>query len=474
MRRRMHILASALVALATPAVARAAVTAAEGYAVRTIPTPDTVQGGVVRRAGAVLVGQGGFGGGLQSVVRLERAGATTIATGFNSLGGFDLAADGTLYVVDNCGECSGATTGDTLFAIPDALTRTTAATAAGLEVVPAGTIPAAQDVLLVPGAALVADAGGPGNGRVRRVTGGTATDLVTGLDFLGGLALFPDDTLRVANVDAAFAGAVLRYALDGTPAGTLAGGLSGAFAVVVDADQNVLVSGGFTDDFSSSTVLALAPDGTPAERARGFGYSSEMFFDAVLDETLVLDFGVSEVAVICRDTDADGACDCPAAANAKLTLGNLLTPPGDDTLALKGEATMPTAPVLDPGATGLRVEIADGAGTLLDAVVPAGTFDPDTGIGWKAKNGKYKYRNPAAILDITKVVVVVSATQPGRVKFVLGGKTGSFTVAPGDLPLRTRVELDPVNGQCADVRFPGPEPVPACVHNSAKGKVQCK
>src|SRR2546426_2543675 len=95
--------------LAAPAV-RAAVVAVPGYAVHTIATPDTVQGGVVRRGGAILVGQGSFGAGGERIVRLDGAGATTVATGFNSLGGFDLDAAGTLYVTDNCKECTGATT----------------------------------------------------------------------------------------------------------------------------------------------------------------------------------------------------------------------------------------------------------------------------------------------------------------------------------------------------------------------------
>src|SRR5690348_1271226 len=125
-----------------------AVVAAPGFALHTIPTPRTVQGGVVRRGAVILVGQGDFGGGKEDVVRLDASGATTIATGFNSLGGFDLDAAGTLYVVDNCAECDGATTGDTVFAIPDALTRTAAVTALGQEIVPAGTIPFASDVLV--------------------------------------------------------------------------------------------------------------------------------------------------------------------------------------------------------------------------------------------------------------------------------------------------------------------------------------
>src|SRR6185503_18767634 len=102
-RSRMKRFLSLLVVLmAVPA--GAAPVAAPGYALRNIPTPGTVQGGVVERDGVILVGQGSFGAGLQSIIRLDDDGATTIATGFNALGGFDLDATGTLYVVDNCGE----------------------------------------------------------------------------------------------------------------------------------------------------------------------------------------------------------------------------------------------------------------------------------------------------------------------------------------------------------------------------------
>jgi hypothetical protein len=143
-------------------LAHAGIVAAPGYAVHTIATPGTVQGGVVWRGAAILVGQGAFGVGSESIIRLDGT-ATTVATGFNSLGGFDIDASGTLYVVDNGGAQAGAATGDTLFTIPEALTRLDAVTAVGHEVVPKGTIPFAQDVLLTPdGAVLVSAAVGPG------------------------------------------------------------------------------------------------------------------------------------------------------------------------------------------------------------------------------------------------------------------------------------------------------------------------
>jgi len=154
--------------------AGAAVVPATGFAVRLIPTPTPAQGGVVWRGNALLVGQGSFGAGSEYVVRLDGALATTIATGFNSLGGFDL--DGTtLYTVDNCYGmdvgCTGATTGDSLYAVADATTRTDAVVADASAVLPAGSIHLGQDVLAIPGAVLVSDAVGVGAGRVVKVVG---------------------------------------------------------------------------------------------------------------------------------------------------------------------------------------------------------------------------------------------------------------------------------------------------------------
>jgi hypothetical protein len=492
---------SMMVLLATAATGRAAVVGAPGWAVQLIPTPDTVVGGVVRRGGALLVGQGGFGAGLQSVVRLDGGGTTPIATGFNSLGGFDLDAAGTLYVVDNCLECMGATTGDTVYAIPDALTRTTAVTAAGQELVPAGTIPAAFDVLaLSGGAVLVTDAAGNGVGRVVRVQGGGATVLIPGLDLPGGIALAADGTLRVANAflnpDFSTTGSVLRYAADGTPNGALVSGLVGAAGLAMDGDGNVLLAG--VGPFGDNALLAVAPDGSTANRATGFGFTSDVFFDATRDEALVLDFGVAGVYAVCRDGDGDGVCDadddCPDVANAgqadadgdgigdacdpctgtpvaiakaKLAIAKLATPAGDDTLAFKGALTL-TGPSPDPLASGVHVLIDDAAGVVLDATVPGGA-------GWSAKNGTSKYRDDAgAIHGITKVVVKASTKIPGLFTFVVQGKGGSYPADPAALPLHGSFVLDASAGQCGDAAFPGPAPAPACAYKAKAGKVQCK
>src|SRR5207237_8098331 len=121
------------------------ISTAPGYAAPGIPTPGTVQGGVVRRGGAILVGQGSFGAGSETIIRLDGGGSTTIATGFNSLGGFDLDAAGTLFVADNGGGAGGAAKGGTPVSIPARLPRTPPGPARGHAGVPAGAIPDAPD-----------------------------------------------------------------------------------------------------------------------------------------------------------------------------------------------------------------------------------------------------------------------------------------------------------------------------------------
>ncbi len=480
--------------------AGAAIVAAPGYAVHSIPTPGVVQGGVVRRGDQVIVGQGSFGAGGMSIVRLDGGTPTTIATGFNSLAGFDLDAAGTLYVVDNGGELAGAATGDTLFAIPNALTRTTPLPALGAEVVPAATFKAGQDVLVGPGGVIfVSDALGVGAGRVATVTGTTVNTIVPGLDFLGALAVTADDTLLVANVDGSFTGSIGKYSLTGTPMGTLVGGLSGAFGLAIDSDGLVLVSGGFTGDFSSSTILAVDATGATTERAHGFGFSSDLFFDAARDETLVLDFGVSQITAICRDGDGDGICDvdddCPTIADplqadvdgdgigdacdpcistavatkAALTVKKVAAPAGDEGIALKGELLLPVAP-LDPVTNGARLLLAGTSGTpAIDAVVPGGAYDKTTRIGWKVNRSgtSWTYTNKVGIQGITKLVVKTVPKTPGVVKFTATGKNASFAAVSGDLPIRATLVLNAF-GICGDADFPG---AGTCVFGS---KLACK
>lgn len=466
--------AVALSALAVVPVRAGAVTTAPGFAAYSIATPGTVQGDVVRAGRSILVGQGTFGVGTQQIIRLDDGVATTIATGFNSLGGFALAADGTLYAVDNNGNGMGALTGDSVFAIRDALTRTTALPALGAEVVPAGSIPAAADVVIDGKTLIVTDAGGPGAGRVVRVSKGAVTDLITDLDYAAGVAI--DGTRLLVGNSTGSAGSVSEYTLAGMFVAPVASGLSGSYAHVLDGTGNVLVSGGFRGDFSSSNLVAVAPGGGVSERAWGFAFSTGLFQDAARDETLVLDVAVARIDVICRDRDGDTTCDADepcvspfAITNAKLLLKKQGVPPGDDGMKLVGQITFPSAPALDPITNGVRIVVSDADGAVTNVGVPAGAFDEATGAGWKANGAgtAWKYLNPAGHAGIVKVVVKTVPSTPGLVKILVIGRKGFFTTTPAALPLGATVLLDAA-AQCGAATFT------ACAFNGRGTVVKCE
>ncbi len=478
MRSTTFLTAVAVLAAAIPA--RAAVTAAPGWTAYSIPTPAPVQGGVVQSGDAIIVGQGAFGAGLQSIVRLDAGVPTTIATGFNALGGFALDGTGTLFVVDNGGNLMGAATGDTVFAIPNALTRTTALPAVGAEVVPAGSIPSAQDVAIDGTDLIVSDAVGPGAGRVVRVSGGVVSNLITGLDYTAGVFIDGGTRLIVGNSDAAFVGAIREYTLAGAPVGPIATGLSGTYAHVVDADDNVLGTGGFRPDFSSSNLIAIAPGGVITERAWGFTFSTELFHDHARNETLVLDVAVSQIEAICRDTDANAVCDADqaclggvAVTKPRLTITKVAAPGGDDSLKLTGEMIVPTTPTLDPVANGARVRIDDANGVVADVAIPPGAYDSLTKQGWKANASgtSFTFTSKLGVSGITKVTVKSVASTPGRVKFGVTGKKGTFTTTSAELPLVATFVLDG-DGQCGAADFSGPAPV--CTFNATQTTVKCK
>ena len=87
-RRRSAFAACLLLWVSMVASPAAATPSAPGYSVSFIETSDSVAGDVVVVGDAVFVGIGAFGGGTQSVVRIDGDGETVIATGFNSLAGF--------------------------------------------------------------------------------------------------------------------------------------------------------------------------------------------------------------------------------------------------------------------------------------------------------------------------------------------------------------------------------------------------
>jgi hypothetical protein len=283
--------------------AGAAVTGAPGWIAGAMPLPGVNASDVAPVGSALLVGIGAYGAQGQSIVRVERDGtSTTLVTQLNAIGGLAYDAENDLLLFTDNGldaPPGTAVTGDTLYALPDPLGAPGPVSAATLELAPSGSIGFAQAVLPLPGGdVLIGDAAGFGGGRVVRYSAGNLTNLVTGLDFTAGvsLALTPANELLVGDVDSAtFAGSVERYDLAGNFLGTLVGGLSGSYDQAVTAAGNLLLTGGFTGDFSSSTVLSTTPAGATSEIATGFGFSSGIAIDPQSQQALVLDFGTSHV-----------------------------------------------------------------------------------------------------------------------------------------------------------------------------------
>ena len=285
---RSVFVASALLLLA-PAAARAEITAAPGLVVSSTDIGGAVQGDVAFAGSAIFVATGTFGS--QSILRIDDSGSTEVITGLNSVGGiiFD-DASGVLYFLDN-GYGPGAATGDTLYALPDAI-EATATDAASLELLSSESIPAAAGLVMESNESiLITDAAGDDLGRVLRysISDGTLTEIINGFDYLAGISVSSAGTILVGNVDAtSFVGTIEEISSDGTLVGTFSTP-GGAFDQQPDADGNLLVTGPFAGDFSSSVVVSLDPQGNSTEIASGFCFSAGIDIDGPSGQVAVLD-----------------------------------------------------------------------------------------------------------------------------------------------------------------------------------------
>ncbi len=300
---RSLFLLSFLVAAASPA---SAVVGSPSLIVGPpIPLPGVNAADVATAGSAVFVGQGTFGAGQQSIIRRDLDGTTTtVVTDLNALGGLAYDAEGDrLLFTDNGGDLVGAASGDTVYALPDPRAVAAPIDAATLTLLPSGSIPFAQAVLPLPGGdVLIGDAAGPGAGRVVKLAAGVPTDFIVGLDYVAGVSLTPDQNyvpnqqIQVGNVDGSFVASVKRYSLAGAPLGTVnQSPIGGALDQAVDAAGNLFVTGGFTDDFSSSTLTSVVQAGGVEQVASGFGFSSGIAIDGPSQRILVLDFGQTHV-----------------------------------------------------------------------------------------------------------------------------------------------------------------------------------
>jgi hypothetical protein len=195
------------------------------------------------------------------------------------------------------------------------------------------------------------------------------------------------------------------------------------------------------------------------------------------------------------DTDLDGigdACDfctndLPSFADhSHVTIGRLDTPPGDDTLKVKGRCVpFRESPQIDPVSNGLRVVMQDKFDSVVfDVTIPPGEFSTVTRTGWQQHEFPTgittQYRNTAAVVPLIngiKKVKLVLKNGLGLTKFGIRGEGGSYAVAPGAAPIRVTLVVSPPiasNGQCCEMLFTGPEPNPVCTFASNNGTLRCK
>lgn len=288
---RSGILAGALALCGWIPTAAAVTADAPGWVVSSTDIGGAVQGDIAYAGSAIFAGTGSYGAGTQSIVRIDDSGSTEVVTGLNSLGGIihDAASD-TLYFLDN-GYQTGSTTGDTLYGLPGALSATGTA-AASLELAPSGSIgTGAQLVMESADSILLTDAGGPGLGGISRYTisSGALAVVASGFDYVAGISVESDGGILLGDVDASsYVGTIETLDSDGTHTGTFATP-GGAFDQHLDAAGNLLVTGSFAPDWSSSVLVSLDPDAVSTQIASGFEFSAGLDIDGPSGQIAVTD-----------------------------------------------------------------------------------------------------------------------------------------------------------------------------------------
>ncbi len=257
-----RILVATVVAISIHQQADAATVPAAGYIYTREVLPELTEGCVAHAPGGVFVGVGPAlsfpaPGGTRNILFVSDSGAVrTVATGLNSIADcvYDAAAD-ILYVTDSGAEFSGATTGDTVFAIPGS---SNSVPVAGLELLPSGSIPNAFSIDVFGDGLLVSDATGGGSGSVvdidlSGVTPATST-FASGFDYTGGVIVDGSRVLVSEAVQPSFESALYSYSTAGVYQSTLSGPTydHGSIDLAIAADASVVATGG-------STIVSIAP-----------------------------------------------------------------------------------------------------------------------------------------------------------------------------------------------------------------------
>jgi hypothetical protein len=221
------------------------------------------------------------------VVLVTEAGVKrTVLRGLSAIGdcAYDATAD-VLYVSDHGLEIPGATTGDTVFAVPGASTAVDLS-AAGFSLTRPGNIPGASNVALdINGDIFVSDVSASGSGRIRliRKTTGLLSDFQTGLNLVGGLAwdvsadsVFARDLFVAQSLDTQL-GQINRYNENGAPLGSVTSPSDavGTADLALTPDGTLLATG-----VAAGPVMEINPaTGAAAPLISGFAYASSIDVD---------------------------------------------------------------------------------------------------------------------------------------------------------------------------------------------------
>jgi hypothetical protein len=288
---KKRAIAAALAVASIIGEAGAATTPASGYLYSREVLDELTEGCIAEAPGGVFVGVGPAlsfpaSGKTRDIVFVSDTGGTrTVATGLNSISDcvYDAAAE-LLYVTDSGAEFSGATTGDTVFAIPG---DAESVAVDGLELLTSGSIAQAFGIDLFGDGLLVSNAVGGGLGSVIEVdlsgvTPETST-FASGFDYTGGLTVQADRVLVSEAIQPAFQNAIYAYTNAGVFVDTLSGPTyaHGSVDLATASDGRVLASGSATltatDDLGVTTPLVTGLDGGTGFDAYGGGIAVNSF-----------------------------------------------------------------------------------------------------------------------------------------------------------------------------------------------------
>jgi hypothetical protein len=167
---------------------------------------------------------------------------------------------------------------------------------------------------------------------------------------------------------------------------------------------------------------------------------------------------------------------CPQTDTARLKVGRLHTPPGDDTLKFKGSFTRPVpATDFDPATDGIELVLEDAEGARAAIAIPGGFYDGTS--GWRGNVGgkRWKYVNhtgtpPGGIVQA--VFRDRSAKTPGLMAFTFRGRDGAYVAAGPVAATLTLPGSDECYGTAFGASFGGA--APPCVADSRGRTLKCR